>query len=151
MEKPFSSEQLRAQINSIIDNRNRVRKNFIQSPLEYYKQKNTENHINADFIERLNNIILENLTNENFSIDNLSDIFLISRSNLHKKIKNIIGLTPNDYIKLIRLNKSAQLLATGKYKINEVCYLVGFNTPSYFSKCFYEHFGKLPKEFISTD
>ena len=57
-------------------------------------------------------------------------------------------MTPNDYIKLIRLNQSAQLLATGKYKINEVCYLVGFNTPSYFSKCFYEHFGKLPKDFI---
>lgn len=151
MEKPFSSEQLRAQINSIIDNRDRVRKNFIQSPLEYYKQKNTEDHINADFIERLNNIILENLTNENFSIDNLSEMFLMSRSNLHKKIKSIIGLTPNDYIKLIRLNRSAQLLSTGKYKINEVCYLVGFNTPSYFSKCFFEHFGKLPKDFISTD
>ncbi len=151
MEKPFSSEQLRAQINSVIDNRDRVRKNFIQSPLEYYKQKGIEDSINANFIERLNNILLENLTNESFSIDNLSDMFFMSRSNLHKKIKNIIGLTPNDYIKLIRLNRSAQLLATGKYKINEVCYLVGFNTPSYFSKCFYEHFGKLPKDFISTD
>ena len=146
MEKPFSCEQLQAQINSIINNRDRIRKNFIQSPLEYYKQKDTENSVNADFIKQLNNIILENLTNENFSIDNLSDMFLMSRSNLHKKIKNIIGLTPNDYIKLIRLNKSAQLLATGKYKVNEVCYLVGFNTPSYFSKCFYDHFGKLPKD-----
>lgn len=148
MEKPFSSEQLRAQINSIINNRNSIRENFIKSPLDYYKQKSADPNGNTEFIEKLNIIILDNLTNENFSIDNLSEMFLMSRSNLHKKIKNIVGMTPNDYIKLIRLNQSAQLLATGKYKINEVCYLVGFNTPSYFSKCFYEHFGKLPKDFI---
>jgi len=41
------------------------------------------------------------------------------------------------------------MLSTGKYKINEVCYLVGFNTPSYFSKCFYEQFGKLPKDLFN--
>ena len=149
MEKPFSMEQLKAQINSIIDNRNRMRDNFIQSPLQYFKQQQpAEKNENTAFVEKLNDIILENLADEGFSIDNLSEKFLMSRSNFHKKIKSIIGMTPNDYIKLIRLNQSAQLLATGKYKINEVCYLVGFNTPSYFSKCFFEQFGKLPKEFI---
>ena len=51
-------------------------------------------------------------------------------------------------IKLIRLNKSAELLGSGKYRINEVCFLVGFNSPSYFSKCFFEHFGKLPKDYM---
>ncbi|MDR1683578.1 MAG: helix-turn-helix transcriptional regulator, partial [Candidatus Symbiothrix sp.] len=75
----------------------------------------------------------------------------MSRSNFHKKIKHITGITPNDYIKLIRLNQSAQMLASGKYKINEVCYMVGFNTPSYFSKCFYDQFRKLPKEFLNGD
>lgn len=147
LEKPFSTEQLKAQINSIIENRNNIRNNFIQSPLQYFKQ-NKENNENADFIEKLNAIIIENMSDEKFSIDNLSEKFFISRSNFHKKIKNITGMTPNDYIKLIRLNRSAQLLSTGKYKINEVCYLVGFNTPSYFSKCFLEQFGKLPKDFM---
>ena len=151
MEKPFSSEQLRAQINSIISNRNSFREKLLKSPLDYYKQNNVESDANTEFIEKLNNIILENLVNDNFSIENLSEMFLMSRSNLHKKIKNVTGMTPNDYIKLIRLNQSAQLLATGKYKINEVCYLVGFNTPSYFSKCFYEHFGKLPKDFLEMN
>ena len=151
MEKPFSSEQLRAQINSIISNRNSIREKFLRSPLDYYKKHNAEPSVNTEFIEKLNATILENLTNEKFSIDNLSEMFLMSRSNLHKKIKNMTGMTPNDYIKLIRLNQSAQLLATGKYKVNEVCYLVGFNTPSYFSKCFFEHFGKLPKDFVVMD
>lgn len=151
LEKPFSFEQLKAQINSIIENRNNIRNNFIKSPLIYFKQHTAgHNNNNAEFIEKLNAHIVENMSDERFTIDNLSESFYMSRSNFHKKIKNITGLTPNDYIKLIRLNQSAQLLASGKYKINEVCYMVGFNTPSYFSKCFYEHFGKLPKDFVTN-
>ncbi|RZK42710.1 MAG: hybrid sensor histidine kinase/response regulator [Pedobacter sp.] len=149
IEKPFSIEQLIAQVNSIIENRTHIRDNFIKSPLQYFKQ-NTPNTENADFIVKLNNVILKHVSDMNFTIDNLSEIFSMSRSNFHKKIKNVTGLTPNDYIKLIRLNYSAQLLSSGKYKINEVCYLAGFNTPSYFTKCFSEQFGKLPKEFVQN-
>lgn len=90
------------------------------------------------------------MSDESFSIDGLSDEFAMSRTNFQKKIKSITGLTPNCYIKLIRLNKSAELLSTGQYRINEVCFIVGFNSPSYFSRCFFEHFGKLPKDFVSN-
>ena len=67
-----------------------------------------------------------------------------STRTLLRRFKAATGLTPNDYIKLIRLNKAAELLSSGSYKVNEVCYLVGFNTPSYFAKCFYKQFNKLP-------
>ena len=148
LEKPFSYEQLKAQVNSIIENRNHIRDSFVQSPLHYFKQHaTTDSGESVEFIEKLNASILENLSNEDFTIEGLSDSFFMSRSNFHKKIKNLTGMTPNDYIKLIRLNQSAQLLMSGKYKVNEVCYMVGFNTPSYFSKLFYEHFGKSPKDF----
>ncbi len=150
IEKPFSIEQLEAQIISIIENRDKIRKSFIKSPLQYFKQ-NTDNRDNIEFIHKLNNFILENMSDEHFSIENIASQFAMSRTNLNNKIKNITGITPNDYIKLIRLNKSAELLGSGKYRINEVCFLVGFNSPSYFSKCFYEHFGKLPKDFMQMD
>ena len=149
MEKPFSIEQLKAQIASIFENRNNLRKKFIESPLQYYKQ-NSEGNENADFIKKLNRFILENMSSANFSIDNMASEFAISRTNFHNKIKSITGVTPNEYIKLIRLNKSAELLATGKYRINEVCFIVGFNSSSYFAKCFYEQFGKLPKDFTQN-
>lgn len=150
MEKPFSIEQLKAQISSIIENRAIIRKKFVESPLQYFKS-NAGNTENAHFIKRLNTFILENMSDENFSIDGLSDEFAMSRTNFQKKIKNITGLTPNNYIKLIRLNKSVELLSTGEHRINEVCFIVGFNSPSYFSKCFFEHFGKLPKDFIRSN
>lgn len=155
MEKPFSLEQLRAQIASILENRDRIRENFILSPLEYYKK--TQHHEdetekeNAEFVEKLNQIILDNLSNSDYNIDELAKRFYMSRSNFHKKVKRVTGKTPNDYIKIIRLNKSAELLATEKYQVVEVCYMVGFNTPSYFSKCFQDYFHILPNEYIKNN
>ena len=73
----------------------------------------------------------------------------MSRSSFHSKVKSVTGETPNNYIRIIRLCKGAELLASGRYQIVEVCYMVGFNTPSYFSKCFADHFGKLPKDYIN--
>lgn len=152
IEKPFSIEQLRAQASSILESRRRLRENFIKSPLDFYQKPHTEDTReaeNAEFVKKLNDLILENLTNEDFNIDGLARMFLMSRSNFHKRVKGITGKTPNDYIRIVRLSKSAELLATGRYQIVEVCYMVGFNTPSYFSKCFFEHFGKLPKDYIN--
>ena len=57
-------------------------------------------------------------------------------------------MTPNDYLRLERLKKAAQLLQEGKYRINEICYMVGFSSPSYFAKCFQKQFGVLPKDLM---
>lgn len=151
MEKPFSIVQLKAQITSIIENRNRIRDRFLNSPLQYYKENKEKNNTNAEFVKKLNSLILDHITKETISIEMLAEEFSMSRSNIHKKVKSITGITPNEYIRLIKLNKAAQLLSTGKYKVTEVCYMVGFNTPSYFTKCFSEQFGKLPKDYIQEE
>ena len=72
----------------------------------------------------------------------------MSRTSLNRKIRGTLDVSPNDYIKIERLKRAAQLLKAGKTKINEVCYRVGFSTPSYFTKCFYKQFGMLPKDFL---
>lgn len=152
IEKPFSIEQLRAQTRSILESRRRLRESFIKSPLDFYKRPHAEDMQsaeNAEFVKKLNDLILDNLTNAEFNIDSLARMFYMSRSNFHKRVKGITGKTPNDYIRIVRLSRSAELLSTGRYQIVEVCYMVGFNTPSYFSKCFAEHFGKLPKDYIN--
>ena len=63
------------------------------------------------------------------------------------KVKAITDVTPNELIQVIRLKHAAQLLREGKYRVNEVSYMVGFSSPSYFSKCFTKQFGKKPGEF----
>ncbi|MDR0691661.1 MAG: helix-turn-helix transcriptional regulator, partial [Prevotellaceae bacterium] len=78
--------------------------------------------------------------------DMLADELHISRSSLHRKIKGISELTPNDFIQLVRLKKAAELLQEGACRINEICFSVGFGSSSYFSKCFKKQFGTSPKE-----
>jgi AraC-like DNA-binding protein len=74
----------------------------------------------------------------------------MSRSTLHRKIKGISDLTPNDFIQLIRLKKAAELLREGSCRVNEICFLVGFSSSSYFSKSFKKQFGVLPKEYKNS-
>ena len=78
----------------------------------------------------------------------MASMLNMSRSSLNRKIRGLLELTPNDYIRLERLKRAAQLVREGECKINEVCYTVGFNTPSYFARCFQKQFGMLPKDFI---
>ncbi len=65
-----------------------------------------------------------------------------------QKLKSLTGASPNDYIRSVKLKLAAHLLKDGHYKINEVCYICGFNNASYFTKCFYKQFGVLPKEYL---
>ena len=92
-------------------------------------------------------IIQNNLHNPDFSMDDIVDSLNMSRSNFYRKIKGVLDLSPNEYLRLERLKRAAQLLKEGNGRVNEICYMVGFNSPSYFSKCFQKQFGVLPKEF----
>ncbi len=71
----------------------------------------------------------------------------MNRSSLLRKIKSITNISAVDFIKVVRLKQAAIMLSEGRYRINEVCYAVGINSPSYFSKLFQQQFGMLPKEF----
>lgn len=149
IEKPFSIEFLKAQVNSLLKNRLLIQEKFARSPFISFGSI-ANNKKDEDFINKLNGEIERNLSDPEYSIEKLSMALSVSRSNLQRKIKGLSGMTPNDYIRVFRLKKSAQLLMNGEYRINEICYLVGFNSPSYFSKCFQKQFGSLPKEFVKN-
>lgn len=146
IEKPFSVEFLQACASNLIQNREKLRRTFAQSP---FVAANTMALTKADeeFIKRLNEVIQVNITNPEFSMDDMADSLNMSRSNFYRKIKGVLDLSPNEYLRLERLKMAAQLLREGENRINEISYMVGFNSPSYFSKCFQKQFGVLPKEF----
>ncbi|MFK2667831.1 two-component regulator propeller domain-containing protein [Bacteroides fragilis] len=147
IEKPFSVEYLLANISSLIHNREKLRQTFAKSP---FVVANTMALTKADeeFIWKLNDIIQANLHNPEFSMEDMADALKMSRSSFYRKIKGVLDLSPNEYLRLERLKQAAQLLKEGKSRVNEICYTVGFNSPSYFSKCFLKQFGVLPKDFI---
>lgn len=149
IEKPVVMKYLYAQIAQILDKRKQLREAFSNMPLEPISSL-VKNEKEEEFICKVNQIVEENISNSEFSMDEIADRLYMSRSAMYAKIKAISGLTPNHFVRLIRLRKAAELFRSGKdYKINEVCYLVGFSSPSYFAKCFQQQFGMLPGDFIN--
>lgn len=148
VDKPFSMEFLRACILNLLKNREQLQAAFMHAP---FVQTNSMAITKADeeFLKKMNEVVQANIQNPNFNLLDMAEQLCMSRSSLNRKIKGILNITPNDYIRIERLKKAAQLLKEGDCKINEVCYRVGFNTPSYFTKCFQKQFGMLPKEFLN--
>jgi len=146
IEKPFSIHHLKAQINNLIESRRMLRKKYSEMPVTPITTI-AGNASDELFLTKMNEIIEKNISNETFSIDQLAEELFISRSGLFAKIKMLAGITPNELIQLVRLKKAAEYISLHEHRINEIAYLVGFNNPSYFSKCFQKQFGMTPKEF----
>lgn len=101
-----------------------------------------------EFFGKLLQEILRNIEDEDFNIDQLASAMNMSRSNLHRRVKAVTGQTPNDFVRLVRLRRAAELLRSGRHRVKEVCMMVGFHSLSYFSKAFCKQFGVLPKDFV---
>ncbi len=101
-----------------------------------------------DFLLRLDRLITENLANPDLSVEFLAKGMAVSRSGLFAKTKELCGETPNKLINQARLNAAAKLLSEGNHAVGEICYMTGFSSPSYFSKCFTAQFGITPNEWL---
>ncbi len=148
VEKPFSMAHLNTQLTTLMNNRKREKEAFMRKPF-LPVQNIGMNKADEQFIQKVIDIIHENITDSEFNVERLAEHVFMSRSSLHRKIKALTELTPIDFIRLIRLRKSAELIQNGDYRVGEVCYLVGINSPSYFIKLFQKQFGITPKEFIN--
>lgn len=148
IEKPFSVQYLEACVGNQIAMRAMLRQRYSTLPLTPLTDV-ANNNVDNRFLQMMTNLIEANLSDSNLSVDFLTEQMGISRSSFYNKIKSLTNSTPNELIQLMRLKKAAQLLTEHKYRINEICYMVGFNNPSYFSKCFYKQFGMKPGEFAA--
>ncbi len=101
-----------------------------------------------DFIKRLTEVVNSNLSNEKFGVNDLSEQMGLSHSQIHRKLKVIKNQTISQFVKEIRLNKAQELLKQNNLTGSEVAYKVGFGSPSYFNKCYHDHFGYTPGESI---
>lgn len=146
IEKPFSVKYFRQLIRSLLDNRRREREAFSKKP--FFNVDNMHvNKADEEFINKVVKIIEDNIGEDNFSVESMADIFCMSHSSLLRKIKTVFNLSPVELIRLIKLKKAAELIQEGKYRIGDICYMVGISSQSYFSKLFFKQFGITPKDF----
>lgn len=148
IEKPFTLAFLKAGIKGILDRRDSLKKE-IRNDVSGEIDSNKFSLVSADeaFLKKLDSAILDNLSDPDFSAKQLEVAMFLSTSTLNRKVKALLGTTPNDYLKVKRLTIAAKMLSESACRISEISYAVGFNSPSYFAKCFKEMFGELPADY----
>lgn len=149
IKKPFSLDHLSAQINNLLHNRNIIKEYFARTPLTHIKGI-AFSKADKDFLEQLNEIINEHISESNLDVDMLSAMMHMSRPTLYRKIKGISDMTPNELINLSRLKKAAELLAEKNYRINEIADMVGYSMSSNFSRDFQKQFGVSPSHYVNN-
>ncbi|WP_274971711.1 hybrid sensor histidine kinase/response regulator transcription factor, partial [Zunongwangia profunda] len=148
IEKPFSLEYLKVQVSNLIENRRHIMEFYSSSPLSHIK---SIAHTKTDerFINKLEKLIYDNLSDQNLNVDSLADIMNMSRSTLYRKIKDLSNLSPNELINIARLKKAAELLQSGEYKIYEISEIVGYKSQTSFGRNFQKQFKMTPSEYMN--
>lgn len=148
--KPIDPDHLLIRVNKLIERQLKLKEKFKivdYLPLEDEENKTENSEGVHPLIERAREIVLKNIDNSEYSIDDFCAEIGLSRMQLYRKFKAITGLSANSFIRKVRLHRASELLKTGKYSVKEVTYDVGFTDLKYFRKCFYEEFGANPSEF----
>ena len=146
--KPFSPQLLMARILQLLNQREILRQKFGKEPQEI-RSAMLSNEQDSLFVKRLDSIVYSRLGEQDLSVDKVAGLLHLGRTIFYKKVRGTTGYTPNEYIRVIRLRKAAELLKEGEKNVSEVAYAVGFDNPYYFSKCFKEQFGMPPSQYRS--
>ncbi|GIZ09249.1 substrate-binding domain-containing protein [Flavobacterium sp. UMI-01] len=143
--KPFNLKVLKQSIKGLLFNREKLR---------YYYTKNIDkiesdslSLIEKEFLNKINAILEDNIDNSSFSVEELANNLNISRVQLYRKVKGVLGIGVGDYVNNFRLDKAQILLTTTSLNISEIAYSCGFASPNYFSTSFKAKFGISPKDY----
>ncbi|WP_426092840.1 substrate-binding domain-containing protein [Flavobacterium sp. DSR3-2] len=148
--KPFSLSILKQAISSLLFNREKLRYYYTNNIYRVEPESKFGNQ-EQSFITKMNDTIKKNVENPKFSVEDLAVKLGVSRVQLYRKVKAIIGINISDHINNVKLEKAAQLLKSNEMNISEIAYSLGFSSPNYFSTAFKNKFGISPKEYKSSN
>ena len=150
--KPFDMEELHMTLENLIQTRMRLKGKFTGAQQQADKLEQPEVKGNDEqLMERIMKVVNKNLSNSDFNVDMLTQEVGISRAQLHRKMKEMTGISTSEFIRNIRLEQAARLLREQKINITQVAYTVGFSNLAHFSTIFRKHFGVAPSEFIEQE
>ncbi|WP_162306890.1 hybrid sensor histidine kinase/response regulator [Winogradskyella ouciana] len=144
--KPFDKEKLLIQVKNLIELRLKLQQRYGQN----FKLKEVAvTSIEQEFVNKLKTILDSHITDSSFTVEALSEHLAMSRMQLHRKIKGMIGVSASEFINNERLKLAVKLLERTDRSIAEIAYETGFNSPSYFNRCFKKVYGKAPGSYIA--
>lgn len=153
--KPFNIGILKATIFNLLANRALLRSKYanldLEEETENKKHNNCSSDIDRQFIATVKKHAEVNMDNQEFTVDMLCSLMNMSRTSVYNKIKALTDQSPSDYIRLIRLKKSTELLMGGKHSITQIAYMTGFNDAKYFRQVFKKHFHMSPTKYVKKE
>ena len=149
--KPFNMDELHGVIDNLIQGRLRLKGKYSGAQQQADKVERPEVKGNDEqLMERIMKAVNKNLGDSDFSVEMLTQEVGISRAQLHRKMKEMTGLSTSEFIRNIRLEQAARLLKEQKINVTQVAYTVGFSNLAHFSTIFRKHFGVSPSEYAET-
>ena len=144
--KPFSPKLLLARAFKLIEQREKLKEKFSNAP-NMLRPTICSSDKDKAFADQLQAVVEQQLENAQFTVDEFASIMGLGRTVFYRKVRGVTGYSPNEYIRIVRMKKAAELLLESNYTVSEVSYKVGINDPFYFSKCFKHHFGVSPSAY----
>ena len=150
IDKPFNMEELEARIAGLIANRNRMKGKFsgVQEQDGIVRQIELKGN-NEQLMEKIMEVVNARLTEENFNVEALADAVGLSRVQLHRRVKELTGITVGEFIRNLRMQQAAKLLEKGDVTIAQVTYAIGMANPTHFTAAFKKYFGITPTEYMN--
>jgi CheY-like chemotaxis protein/AraC-like DNA-binding protein/nitrogen-specific signal transduction histidine kinase len=146
--KPFDLQELRVRVENLINIRKKLQEKFSKGEFLSKPAGKKLKSIDEKFLARVLEVIEKHLSEEDFSIEECSSEVGMSRTHLHKKLRALVGKSPSQYVRTVRLYRAKLMIEEEKGNISEVAYSVGFSSPAYFSKCFKDQFGYPPSNIM---
>lgn len=144
--KPFNANILKVRVNKLIETRAQLKQRFNEQPILTKALEVTS--VEAEFMQRLKDVLDTHLVNPEFTTDAFGKYMLMSRTQLHRKLKAIVGMTTSEFIRSQRMLLARDVLKKQDKSVSEAAYLVGFNSVSYFIKCFKKSYNETPSQYI---
>ncbi len=148
--KPFSIELLKRKVFNLMELRKKIRERYKSEMLISSRNIATPQY-EKNFMDRIERVLKEHITNPEFSTEKFASALHLSRMQLHRKLKNLTGLSTAEFIRIQRLKLAVSLMQQSDAHISEIAYRVGFNSPAYFSKLFKETYGCTPSEYLKKN
>ena len=148
--KPFDIDVLHSRIRQLLEQRERRLASF-RKGTHINPKEITITSLDEKLIQKALECIEKNMDNTEYNVEALSTDMGLERSSLYRKMQAIAGQTPTEFMRSIRLKRAARLLESGQYSVQEISWMVGFNTPRYFSSYFKEMFGMTPSAYAARN
>jgi len=147
--KPFDNNYLTALVKNLLAQRKMLREKFSENS-DFIIEDELITGADKAFLEKIEAIVQENISDPEFSVEQMLSVVHMSRSQLYRKFKALINKNPSEYIRILRLKYAVGLLNQKQYGVNEIAYMSGFGNVSYFITCFKKYYGKSPRKYIES-